>query len=130
MKKFAAFIFLHCFFPLLIGVIVYLFFRPAFFAPMPKITLQHQWLEQLLFTLPDFCWSYSFAAALYLFSIYYQVSFKWSSLLIFVAVTASEVAQLAFPQQFTFDVFDLVAVVVAFLFCTFRIAKKIYEKGF
>lgn len=130
MKKFVVAIFLHCVLPLLIGALVYLFFRPAFFTNLPKVTIQHAWLKPVLFTLPDFCWSYSFACALYFFSIVYQLPFKKIGLLIFIGIIGSEVVQLFFPRYFTFDVFDLAATILAFALSTFQMKKIAYENEF
>ena len=118
----------HCIMPLFIGALVYLFFRADFFIGLPKITVQQAALKQIIFTLPDFCWSYSFASALYLFSIHYHLNGKWCVFLIFSIIAGSELVQLILPQYFTFDIFDLGAAVLAFMLSSVLIAKRSYEQ--
>ncbi len=120
----------HCLVPLFTGGLIYLFFRSAVFTYAPKVEVQQPWLKQFYFTLPDFCWSYSFAAALYLFSLYYHLCFIGTAMLIFIALIGAEVVQLYLPDQFTFDYFDLAAAVLAFVLCTFQMAKRAYENEF
>jgi hypothetical protein len=122
----------HCLLPLVLGGLVYLLFRPdvLFTNPMiyPPVSINNGLLKQALFTLPDFCWCYSFSSALYLCARLCKLDFKITALTIVLLLLFSEAIQLFFPQQFTFDLFDLAAAFAAFLLCTFRMSKRVYEK--
>lgn len=130
MKKFVLLIFLHCILPLLIGAVVYVFFRVDFFANVPKILVQQLWIKRFLFTLPDFCWGYSLASALYLFASAFDVPFKKMACLIFILAPGSELVQIFLPQYFTFDVYDLAATVFAIALSTFQMKRLAYENEF
>ena len=121
---------IFCLLPLLAGALVYLFFRPDFFADTPKIRVQQAWLKQIVFTFPDFCWSYSFACALYLYSNQYGLNFKRSAIFFFVLIVGSEVVQMAVPQYFTFDLYDLAATGIAVSLSTFQMKRTVHEKEF
>jgi hypothetical protein len=123
----------NCLLPLLVGAIVYLFFRPPnflsrFFVITPAIEVKSAVLQQLFFVLPDFCWSYSLACALFLFFSYYQYNLRKAAVRICILVVGSELVQLAFPLYFTFDPFDLAATLLAFVLSWLQLGKLSYEK--
>lgn len=125
-------ILLYCLLPLIAGALVYFFFRSATFLSSflgfeKNIPVKNGVLRLLVFTLPDFCWSYSLASALYLFSHFYERSFKLTAVAILMVLLLSELVQLFFPQRFTFDVYDLAAAVLAFIWCTFQMKNTAYE---
>jgi hypothetical protein len=112
--------------PLLIGLAVYLFFHK------PNLLL-HQWVSKY-FTIPDYysrvnkfpvavffinhfadcLWAYSITSFLMLL-ISNSFPFNLKAALIIVLVSATEIIQVFFPKQFTFDRIDLfLSIAVSF----------------
>lgn len=125
----------HCVLPLITGALVYLFLRPSNFLSrlfniQKSVPVKSSLLWQFFFVLPDFCWSYSLSCALFLFSIFYNFNFKTNAILIFILLVCSEVVQVFFPRQFRFDVFDLLAAVLAFILSSLQMKIIAYEKVF
>jgi hypothetical protein len=125
----------HCLLPLLIGLVVYIFFRKGSYLNAAVtddlyFEIKSPLLSIIIFSLPDFCWSYSFASALFLVSIYYGYRIKKSSGIIFLLITVSELIQLLFPHYFTFDLYDLIAAILAFVLSYLLFTKLCYEKVF
>ena len=114
---------LHIFLPLLIGLLLYLFYRPDVWIatqfgikPIPhSATSDYSLLEKwIIFSGPDLCWAYSFASAIFILNH----SLKFSShgfvfAAVLVIVGASELVQLFLKPRFTFSFSDLVTVVIA-----------------
>lgn len=115
-------IFLHIFLPLIIGCIIYLFGR------------NNTWLNEnlhglyinsafqntsfykiVVYNVPDFCWDYSLASALFLWGRYYFKNKKLLAVIIFLILILSETIQIFFPKTFTFDWLDECAAMLAFL---------------
>lgn len=109
---------LYCFFPLLSGVLFYIFFHKA-------DLLLHRWLNScstfpnyynllknnfggklLLNHFADIAWCYSLSHFLRLF-YFVNLSHNTSAALIILIVSFTEIIQLFFPKQFTFDWIDL-----------------------
>lgn len=135
MRIYIRLILLHCALPLLAGALVYLVFRPAnflthFFQVDANLAVKYPLLRTFFFVLPDFCWSYSLASALFLFARYYTFPFSAAALLIFSVVAGSELVQLFFPTYFTFDVLDLAASVLAFLLSMLQLKRLAYEEKY
>src|SRR6266496_1237850 len=115
-KKLFGVIFFNVFLPLFIGLIIYLFYRPDLF---PSISFSgHSTVNKIpLFQLlissgPDFCWSYSFASALFILNF---IFFR-SKLLFYIAVTIivlAEGVQFFLAPYFTFDWVDMIAAIIA-----------------
>jgi hypothetical protein len=82
----------------------------------------------LINVMPDFFWAYSFCSALFLFALWFKLSSKYSSILIFILVCSSEIIQLFLQNRFTFDFFDLLASVIAFLLSGVFLKAFNYEK--
>jgi hypothetical protein len=112
-------ILVFCVLPLLAGAIVYFFFRAhgimGFAFGEHPILPKAKFLVVLLGVLPDLCWAYSLANALYLYFRHTGRPFASGSLLILPLVLASELVQLWLPRYFTFDLLDLAASLIAFL---------------
>jgi len=128
----------HCVFPLLLGFLIYLFFHK------PNLQL-HQWFADqfsfpnfygsikdqplaifLLNHVPDALWDYSLTCFLIL---YFSNSIKRNTraALIIFLVSLTEIIQLFFPKQFTFDWTDLFLSILISLFTIryFQYEKKI-----
>jgi hypothetical protein len=109
--------------PLLVGLLIYLYFR--------ENTLLHQWigcrnqassisitnglLHLVAYQLPDFCWSISFASALFLFQYHFKIEGKGFFYFVMALIVSTELVQLLVPQLFTFDWWDLIAAITAVL---------------
>ena len=126
----------RCVFPLLIGFIVYLFFHK------PDLLL-HQWLADhysipdfytsikdkpvaifLLNHVPDALWDYSLTCFLILCISNSIKKYTRAALIIFL-VSLTEIVQLLFPKQFTFDWTDLL---IAIMISLFTLTYSAYEK--
>ena len=112
---------LHVFLPLLIGLLLYLFYRPDVWIatqfgikPIPhSATSGYSLLKKwIIFSGPDLCWAYSFASAIFMLNHFFKFS---SHGLVFIAVLvfvgASESIQLFLKPYFTFSFSDLLTVV-------------------
>jgi hypothetical protein len=121
----------YCFLPLLIGALIYVFYRPhgllnfSFYKPgalnVPMI---------LIYSLPDFFWGFSMAMALHLFSFHFGYSRKLTTLIIMTLTLGSEFLQLLFPQNFTFDVWDIMALVIAIILSNLLVKTQNAERTF
>ena len=116
-------ILIHVFLPLLIGVFIYVFYRPNVW-----ITRFLNWTfnEQLntendavitrwmIYSGPDFCWAYSFASAIFILNHLYKFSSHGFVFIIVLLLTgASEIIQFFFTSHFTFSIPDLIFIVLA-----------------
>jgi hypothetical protein len=130
-------IFIQILLPLLLGAIIYILFR--------KDTLIHKWLLPadydpvtadlsrtarlnyfMAFNLPDLCWSYSFASALFISENVLGKTSRLFPLFVLLLLIISEFVQLLFPGNFTFDWMDLAATVCAFGLSYF--ANRLHDK--
>ena len=132
-KKYMRLLVIHCVMPLFAGAIVYILFRRVnpLYAVVPSIKpipIGNGWLQYFVDVFPDFCWSYSLAFALYLYGFYYKLPFPYMVLTVFSLLVSSEWVQRYFPRHFTFDIYDLLAAVFAFILSTLQISKIAYEK--
>lgn len=113
---------LHCLLPLLAGGLVYLLFRPGPYRLTQVQTGRHlhgRGWTMLADTLPDFCWSYSLAMALYLYTLYFRRPRRLMAVAVLFLLLGAEAVQLFFPARFTFDGYDLIAAFLAFLLSTY-----------
>ncbi len=117
-KKLFWIVFLNVFLPLLIGLIIYLFYRPKLFPSISilghkeALTNKSFLLKLLVNSGPDFCWSYSFASALFITNF---IFFR-NKLLLYITVIIivwGEVIQIFLSRYFTFDWTDMVAAIMA-----------------
>lgn len=136
MKKYSLIVILHVLLPLIIGGSIYFFFR------------NHTWLNYYIFqkdqflmkppigfpsklflyVFPDFCWSYSFTSATLIWGKFYQIRLKLLPLLILCTLIICEAAQVMFKSYFTFDWFDMIAAILAFILSMANIKYWSYEK--
>jgi hypothetical protein len=109
--------------PLVAGALVYLLLRNNTwlhhtfgFNPQHPVAAAQGFFGQLLaYQLPDFCWSLSFAACLFLFQSRLGLSAKMIAPLAFILLIVAEFVQYLFPGSFTFDWMDVGAAIIAFL---------------
>ena len=118
-----------CFLPLVVGGFIYVLFRKngllGIALPVPGFKSASSG-KVLIDVLPDFCWAFSLSSALYLFFNSHNFSFKKTAWLIGFIIVFSELVQLLIPAYFTFDMLDLLAAFLAFIFSSV-IAKSQYE---
>lgn len=114
---------LHVFLPLIIGLFIYIFYRPNVWITrylnlgidtQPN-TENHSFITNwLIFSGPDFCWAYSFASLVFILNH----SFKFMShaavfIFILLLTETSEVIQLLLKPNFTFSISDMIAILMA-----------------
>ena len=114
---------LQVFLPLLIGLIIYVLYRPNVWITryldlgiditfnIENYSLLEKWV---IFSGPDFCWAYSFASLIFILNH----SFKFMShgvvfFFILLLTETSEMLQLLLKPNFTFSISDLVAILMA-----------------
>jgi hypothetical protein len=127
-------ILLHVVLPLLIGFLIYFFFRPGYWfvelfgkrEPITDLTGLDTYQQVLIFSLPDACWSYSFCSTLFIWGNWAGFEKKYFPFLIFLLVILSELIQLFIKSTFTFDWPDLVAAIGGFGLSYFLVYR--YEK--
>lgn len=113
---------LHCILPMIVGMLIYYFFRPGVvfikWMGQPKPITDVSGLgavgKWLVYSGPDFCWSYSLASALFLWNKQQQKQLKFFPLLVLLLLLASELVQGTLFNKFVFDYGDLFAAVAAF----------------
>lgn len=113
---------IHVLLPLLLGFLIYLFFRTNTWfhqTMLPEWKTQFTFESTILtaifkFHLPDFCWSYSFTSALLLWKYWYKLKLTYFEPFLLIILMTSEIVQLFLKPAFTFDWFDLVAAIIAF----------------
>ena len=114
---------LHVFLPLLIGLIIYLFYRPNVwltkqlninadsYAEISNYSLFKKWM---IFSGPDLCWAYSFASAIFILNHLIKfTSHHFIFIVVLIIVAASELIQLFLKPNFTFSFSDFVTVIIA-----------------
>lgn len=136
---------IHVFIPLVIGGLIYVFFRSKtlrFFDWIDKIglsdivnvirTMVHPYKEILpnwfLNSLPDGLWVYSFSAMLFFSSKKYFIQNKMLLMLPFVLILIMEVLQLLDVICGTFDIMDLVMSLIMNLLLIAILELKYNEK--
>jgi hypothetical protein len=113
-------IILHIFLPLVVGLIIYMIVRPdnwivrqLFQAASHQkniVTSSSPWYARwIAYSGSDFCWSYSFASALFFWKKADGSIQWWFVVMVVLLVVFFELVQLLFPTQFTFDEVDLAA---------------------
>jgi hypothetical protein len=116
-------ILVHVFLPLLIGLFIYVLYRPNVWITRylnsgidtQSNTENHSLIEKwLIFSGPDFCWAYSFASLVFILNH----SFKFMShaavfIFVLLLTEASEMLQLLLKPNFTFSISDMIAILIA-----------------
>lgn len=118
---------IYCFVPLSIGLLFYIFFHKpdlllhrwlSSFSTFPNynhLLTNNFWGRLLLYHFADIAWCFSFTHFLKLF-YFSKFSYKTKAALIIFIVSFTEVVQLFFPKQFTFDRIDFfISVLIPFL---------------
>jgi hypothetical protein len=113
---------LHCILPLAVGFAIYYFFRPdvalirwmGHQTPLIPVNELNGWQRLLVFSGPDFCWSYSLASALFFWHKAQARPFRFFPIFIFIIILLSELLQGWALPGFTLDWADLFAAVGAF----------------
>ena len=82
-----------------------------------------------LYVFPDFCWSYSFTSATLIWGKFYQIRLKLLPLLILCTLIICEAAQVMFKSYFTFDWFDMIVAILAFILSMAKIKYWSYERS-
>ena len=117
-------IFIHVVLSLVIGLAIYIFFRQGTWLHrniLPGHTrsfiqiADSFWGNILKYNLPDFCWSYSFSSALFIWGKWRGGQIKLFVFFVFLLILAAEPLQLLLPSRFTFDWMDMVAALLAVL---------------
>lgn len=127
-------LFIHAILPLIAGFLIYFFFRPnvwfvQFFDKRESLisfSQMNQFQKLLIFSGPDFCWTYSLSSALFIWGNWQGQNLKYFPAFVFFLIVLSELGQLFIPKNFTFDWFDIFAALLAFLLSyllTYRNAK-------
>jgi len=119
-------ILLHIFLPLLIGFIIYVFYRPNVWiiryfnlnadklSNAENYSLIKKWI---IFSGPDFCWAYSFASAIFILNhLYIRRSQRFMFAFVLVILIVSEIIQLFLKPYFTFSMSDLITVIAGCIF--------------
>ncbi|MCX6316161.1 MAG: hypothetical protein NTW29_02645 [Bacteroidetes bacterium] len=113
---------LHCVLPLVIGFAIYYFFRPevavirwtGHHTPLIPVSEMNDWQRLLVFSGPDFCWSYSLSAALFIWQKAQDRPLPYFTLFVFLIILLSELLQGWALPGFTLDWADLIAALSAF----------------
>ena len=111
-------VFFNVFLPLVIGLSVYLIYKPGLFPLLSNIphnvalSNKNFFIKLLVNTGADFCWSYSFASALFIinFLLFRSKLLFYATVLIIIL---SEVIQIFLPHYFTFDWIDMFVGIMA-----------------
>ena len=114
---------LHVLLPLLIGLIIYVLYRPNVWitrylnlgidvpSNTENLSLFEKWL---IFSGPDFCWAYSFASLIFILN--HSLKFMSHGLVfvfILLLTETSEMLQLLLKPNFTFSISDMLSILVA-----------------
>jgi hypothetical protein len=125
--------FLHVFAPISFGILIYILFRGSFFLhPLKDFLpiLQNNLPEWVLYNLPDGLWLYSFlSCVLFIWRKNLSIGFVlWSSVAIISAII-SEYFQRIKLIPGTYDLYDLIAYIIAIILFTLNLLKnRKYEK--
>ena len=122
-KSFLFTILLHVFLPLLIGFFIYVFYRPhVWITRYLKSSIDTQSNTEnysfitkwLIFSGPDFCWTYSFASLVFILNYLFKLmSHGVVFIFILLLTEASEMLQLLLAPNFTFSISDMIAILMA-----------------
>jgi hypothetical protein len=122
-RRFFFRVLIHVFLPLLIGLLIYLVYRPNVWLVAPLnfssnslsgVSNYSAIKKWIIFSGPDLCWAYSFASAIFILNHLMKFSSHGFIFIVFlIIVAASELIQLFLEPNFTFSFPDLVTVVVA-----------------
>lgn len=124
---------INVFLPLLIGAMIYIFYRPNVWF-IKILHIDHFYIHQqmqisffkklIIYSGPDFCWAYSFTSAILIGNTLFRFgSFKQLSIFIFSFLILTECLQLFLKRMFTFSIEDLFAVILAFSLSYFIIRR-------
>jgi hypothetical protein len=135
MKKLFTRIIIHCVLPLVAGFLIYYYFRPGveiiqWFAmrrPVADPVDMNRVQQLLIYSGPDFLWSYSLASALFIWQAAQVSTPRLFPLFVLLLLLAAELAQGWLLPGFTFDWPDLGAAVLAF-FLSFYLTHQRHEK--
>lgn len=116
-------IIIHCALPLVAGFLIYYYCRPGVWfvqwlgkrAQAPASGDPGAVRELLVYSGPDFLWSYSLASALFTWQLYQGRRSRLFPLWVFLLLTSAELVQGRLLKGFTFSWADLGAAVLAFL---------------
>ncbi len=122
MNPLAKSIALHSILPLLIGFLLYFFFRPgvAFIQwidkrePLLPLHQLNQVQHWLIYSGPDFCWCYSLSAALFTWHQWQKKPVRFFWVFVLLLVVMQEILQGWLLPHFTFDWTDMIAAILAF----------------
>jgi len=113
----------HVILPLLIGFLIYLFYRPnvwitkqfgAGSISYAEIATYSPLKKWIIFSGPDLCWAYSFASAIFILNHLIKfTSHRFLFIVVLAIVAASELIQLFLKPNFTFSFSDLITVIAA-----------------
>lgn len=114
---------LHVLLPLLIGLFIYVLYRPNVWITRylnlgidtQSNTENHSFITNwLILSGPDFCWAYSFASLVFILNYSFKFMSHGAVFFIILLVTeTSEVLQLLLKPNFTFSISDLIAILMA-----------------
>jgi hypothetical protein len=104
---------LHVVLPLLIGLLIYLFYRPNVWIapqfgfkelPYSEISTYSIFKKWVIFSGPDLCWAYSFASAIFILNhLFKYSSHSFVLILVLIIVGASELIQLFLQPDFNYS---------------------------
>lgn len=122
-KKYFYKILLHIIFPLIVGTVIYISGRhntalnkylELFAFHNYRSTSKTWWNKILIYNIPDFCWDYSLASALFLWREMNLIKIKYFGVIVLSLLLATEGVQFFLPHFFTFDWLDMIAAIAAF----------------
>lgn len=124
--------FIHIYFPILIGAIIYTFFRAdklfifllyeklffsEYLAVIRQYTMNWYMPDYIVYTLPDALWVYAFTIFLYTIWLFEKPS-KWRAFFLSIPLmlgVGSEIGQYFFPVLGTFDWVDFGSMLFSYL---------------
>lgn len=127
---------LHVLLPLLIGLLIYLFFRPnvAFVQwvstrePLIPLSQLNKLQQLVIYSGPDFCWSHSLSSALFIWEKLQGSPIRYFALVVLLLVIGSEMIQFLLTSTFTPDWMDVFAALSAFILSYLLIRRPYNEK--
>ena len=127
---------LHTLFPLIIGFLIYFFFRPNVWfvqflwnkEAMISLTEMNGGQKLLIFSGPDFCWAYSLSSALFIWEKWQGSAIRYFPLVVLLLVVGAELIQFVLTSFFTPDWMDIFAALSAFILSYLLIRRQHDEK--